>query len=366
MGKTIVYIVLLGFLGFGVYYFLIRSNDSLYNEPDANFSFKDTSVIGKIFLVETNGQSILVERNEGENWILNKQYPAMPVQLVNILTCLKLQTAFKPVSARDHDRVIKLLAGLSTKVEVYDRKGNKMRSFYVAGQGPNYHGSYMIMEGAKQAYLVEIPGFEGYLTPRYSTELNDWRSRSVFSLTPDSISSISVNYPSEPLNSFTVKNDNGKHTVTIAPELSSSFNKLNEKRVNDYLSFFKRINAEGNLNGTPGLDTSIGNAILRCKMEVTATSGKRTALDIYWIDQNSMKVSLADQTSTDPNNRPKDVERMYAVNQTTKDTLLIQALMFEKLFRVSYEFYQDGSEQQPVRPQILPLNKKKAPINYAK
>ncbi len=90
---------------------------------------------------------------------------------------------------------------------------NKMRSFYVAGQGPNYHGSYMILENADKPYLVEIQGFDGYLSPRYSTDLNEWRSRAVFALAPKDIRSIRVEYPSEMLNSFTIENASTKPTT---------------------------------------------------------------------------------------------------------------------------------------------------------
>lgn len=344
MGKTLVYVVLLGFLGFGVYYFLLRDSEGLYKEKDANFTFRDTGNIGKIFLVQNNGESILVERNETNNWIVNKQYPAMRIQIVNILTCLKLQSAFAPVAEREHDRVIKLLAGLGTKVEVYDRKGTKLRSFFVAGQGPNFHGSYMIIENSQHPYLVEIQGFEGYLTPRYSTDLNDWRSRLIFDSPADSIAGISVTYPSEQASSFSIKNDIGTPQILVKEELKSELKEPNTKRIKDYLDFFTNINAEGYLNGVEGLDSMVRNAQIRCKMVVTSKSGANTSLDIYWMDIKDKDKSLIDQTSTDPNHRPVDVERMYAINQNSKDTLLIQTRTFDKLLRRGYEFYQ---QKQP-------------------
>jgi hypothetical protein len=347
MGKSLVYITILCVLGFGVYYFLIRDQDALYQEKEANFTFKDTAAIGKIFLVDNEGNSILVERGSDNQWVLNKKYPVMPVQILNILTCLYMQTAFTPVAEREHDRVVKLLSGLATKVEVYDRKGNKIRAFYVAGQGPNYHGSYMILENAQQPYLVEIPGFEGYLTPRYSTDFKEWRSRKVFDLAADSIESVSIQYPGEPLSSFTVKNTSGKPEIVFDPALKSSLVELNMQRANDYLNFFKQINAEGYLNGSENLDSVIQNARIRCKMSVAQKTGQTTVLDIYWIDREKYNGA---QTSTDPTNRPTDVDRLYAVNQSSGDTLLIQMRTFEKFFRRSYEFYQ--KEQPNTRANI--------------
>lgn len=367
MGKTLVYIALLGILGFGVYYFLFRNSEGLYQEKEANFTFKDTASIGKIFLVESDGASILVERGASNQWIVNKKYPAMPIQMVNILTCLRLQTALTPVSEKDHDKVVKMLAGMGTKVEVYDRQGSKIRTFYVAGQGPNYHGSFMILEGADQPYLVEVPGFEGYLTPRYATELNEWRSRSVFNYTAQELASVSVSYPDEPLNSFTVNNSSSGPHVALHPELAASLKEQNDERVRSYMDFFTNINAEGYLNGVADMDSIIRSSVLRCKITVTPKKGNETALDIYWVDISEKHKSMLDQTSTDPKHRPTDVDRLYAVNLSTHDTLLIQRQTFDKLFRSGFEFFQkDDPAQRPRQPNITPLNKKKAPINYVK
>jgi hypothetical protein len=336
MGKTLVYLSLFGILGFGVYYFFFKNSDGLFQEKEANFSFKDTSAIGKIFLVENDGTSILLERNDFDVWTINKKYPAMKLQVVNILTCLKLQTAFSPVGDKEFDRVIKLLAGLATKVEVYDRQGNKMRSFYVAGQGPNYHGSYMIQENAKQPYLVDIPGFDGYLTPRYTTQLNDWRSRTLIDLKSSEISFLEIQYPNDSINSFKINN------IPKVPELISSFQnkgaKVNMRRVLSYLDFFKLVNAEGYLNGSEGMDSIIASSKLRCKMLVNSKKNELVELDLYWItsEEGTEEEKL-------PSGVPASAERLYCVNKTTSDTLLVQigpGRTFQRLIQNGSVFFQ--------------------------
>lgn len=355
MGKTLIYFLLALILGVGVYFFVLRNNEDLYQEAEANFTIRDTASVGKIFLVQNNGESILLERGAENVWMVNKKYPAMPVQILNILTCMKMQTAHAPVGEKEHDRVIKLLAGLSTKVEVYNREGQKIRSFYVAGQGANYHGSYMILEHAQQPYLVEIVGFQGYLTPRYTTDLNDWRSREVFHVLADSIKSISVQYPSEMLNSFTINNSGASPQLEYDPQLKAIFTQMNMTRVKSYLDFFKEINAESFLNGVEGMDSTIRKSKLRCTMTLTKKSGVTTTLDIYWIDINKYRKDLSDQTTSDSTKRPMNVDRLYAVNQTSHDTILIQARTFEPLFRRSYEFYQaEDAEAPQQKPQARP------------
>lgn len=367
MKKTLVYVAILAIMGFGVYWFFFRNSDNLYQSKDADFGFRDTAAIGKIFLAETDGQSILLERDKNNSWTVNKTFPAMRIQVLNILTCLNKQTALVPVPERDYERVIKMLAGLGVKVEIYNREGEKIRCFYVAGQGPNYHGSYMLMEGSQQPYLVEIRGFEGYLTPRYSTDIADWRSRVIFDAADHEIKSFSVNYPEEPLNSFTIDNGVSPASLKIDPELSATMKDVHQGRVNVFLTLFKNVNAEGFLDGVPHLDSIIAHSKIRAHVNLQLKSGQEKDLDFYWIDEKDQYENLRDQTATDPTQRPTDVERMYMVDLQAKDTVLVQRLTFEKFFRRAYEFYLSAPEPaNSKQAPKTPLNTKKAPINYVK
>ncbi len=335
MGKTLVYLVLLVVLGFGVYYFIFKENDALYNDKEAAFTFRDTAAIGRIFLVNTQGESILLDRKSPSLWQLNQHYIAMPIQIKNILTCLKLQSPLKPVADVDYDRVIKLLAGLGVKVELYNLKHEKIAAFTVAGQGPNYHGSYMLMEGASTPYLVEIPGFDGYLSPRFTVELNDWRSRAMIQWPTDSIAQIAVQYAAphqQDTYTFTLQNG-ALQCTTDAAFAKNNTKELNQRRAWEYLGFFKDINAEGFLNGSIGLDTAVANAKLRCNLFLKSKSGEEKNYNLYWIPtKNSSNVEI--------DGAPKDIERLYAIDLVNKDTLLVQARTFDKLLRKAHEFYE--------------------------
>ena len=351
MGKTWIYLAVVAILGLGVYFLLFRENNGLYSERDANFTVSDTAAIGKVFLVQSDGSSILLERKPS-GWIVNNKYEVIPIQIVNLLTCLKMQTALTPVAKREHDAVIQMLAALATKVEVYDKTGKKIRVFYVAGQGPNYHGSYMLMEGAEQPYLVEVPGFGGYLTPRFTTDINDWRARLIFNLPPDSIRSVKVDYDGEPLSSFEVINQDKQLTVKADPQVQPVLKDLNEPKTKAYLDFFKNVYCEGYANGAEDIDSLISHTQRRCRLSVTSAAGKQKSLDIYWMDiTRRSKSSLQPQTISDPSNRPKDVDRLYAIDLNAHDTMIIQSVTFDKILRRSYEFYTPDEDSAKINRQ---------------
>lgn len=361
MNKTIVYIAVLAFLGFGVYYFLFRHSDGLYSERDANFTITDTGSVQRIFMVQNDGQSVLLERSAVPGkWTVNKKYDAMGVQVYNVLTCLYKQTAFAPVSEKDHDRVIKLLAGLAVKVEVYNKKGDKIRSFYVGGEGPNYHGSFMMMDGSTTPYLVEVPGFKGYLSPRFSTDIKDWRSRLVFNLTPDSIQSVKIDYAGEPLSSFVLKKDKEKIDVVLDPQMQGTVKNLNKHRTDDYITFFQNVNCEGYLNGSTDMSSDdIRKDNKRCSVALTSTSGHVDMVDFYWMDINKRSKNMNQDTTVQSNRY--DADRMYAINTVTNDTMLVQFRTFEKLFRRGYEFYSPDDKNEPVKPEPRPAPIKPRP-----
>jgi hypothetical protein len=171
--------------------------------------------------------------------------------------------------------------------------------------------------------------------------LNDWRSRAQIELPADSIASISLQYSNQPLNSFLLKNIKGGLEMIVDPGVKSKFPQFNTKRAIAYLDFFKLVNAEGYLNGSEGLDTLISNAPLRCKLDIVKTNGQTIDLDLYWVDKTDEALHSEENTATQKDN-PSKVDRMYAVNHGTHDTLLVQMRSFEKLLRSSTDFYQSA------------------------
>ncbi|HRO43250.1 MAG TPA: DUF4340 domain-containing protein [Flavipsychrobacter sp.] len=347
MGKTISYLLLLAILGAGVYYFVFSDRD-IFSKSEAAFTVKDTSALGKIFLAKTSGENITLQRTDS-GWIVNGKYKARKGTLDNLLRTLKLQQPLYPVAENLHNSVIKTLAGSSIKVELYDRDGDKINTFYVGGSAYNFSGTYMLQEGASRPYVVQIPNFHGFLTPNYATDFDDWRDRSVINLQPEEVKSFSIQYISEPLNSFTIDYSSEKPKVNIDPSLT--FGKpLNERRAKVYQKYFTDIYAEGYLNGVPEIDSTIASVPKFCIMEVEAKNGWKQRIEIFKMPLNKRSKNLASADEGD-----YDIDRFYGVINNSKDTVLLQAFTFDKFFRRAYEFYE---EDQTTEMMGLPQNKK--------
>ena len=359
MRKTLVYFVILAVLCCGVYYFLFAKKESAYSMDEAGFTVKDTAAIGKIFIAGPDGNSVLVERTDS-GWVVDKKYKALKGTINVLLKVLTQQAPLYPVPRSLHNTVVTTLAGGGIKVELDNRKGEKMRVFYIGGEATDFNGSYMLMEGAKQPYLVNVPGFQGYLAPYYSYKLGDWRDRTVFDLKPDQIKSISVQYPELPVNSFVIRQENGKAILDANKELASSY-ALNQHRVNSYVKFFENVNCEGYITSDNTMDSLLRVMPKHAVVDLTSIKGEQRHLDVYWMPISRKSKNLTAIAPEVPDNK-YDAERFFAVENNYKDTIMIQVNTFNKIFRKAYEFYQPDPVPDTSRPaavQVLPKAVKK-------
>ncbi|MCD6013327.1 MAG: hypothetical protein K0Q79_3189 [Flavipsychrobacter sp.] len=345
MKKTVLYLVILLILGFGVYYFLIKPDSTGYSQSEAGFTVKDTSAIGKIFLVSPDGESILVERTDS-GWMVNKQYKALPSTLNLLLKTFVQQAALYPVTKNALDNAIKIMATDHIKTEIYDRAGKKITSFYVGGAAVNNTGTNMLMEGAETPYVVHITSFNGALTPRYTTRITDWRDRTIFNMPPEEIKSVSVKYIEKPINSFEIVRDGENVTINADPRIVKHLDSPNYRRARVFLKYFTNVNCEGYLNGLPDNDTTIKTAPRYCTIELNGLHGQHQSVDIYWMAINKRSKNLTVSNPYVPDGY--DADRLYAIINNYKDTVLIQQWAFRNIFHNAYEFFQkDGTTSIP-------------------
>jgi hypothetical protein len=337
MSKTLLYLAILAILGFGVWFFLFSDKSgTLFRSSDAAFTIRDTASVGKIFLSHNGtGKSVTLER-KGDAWVVDGKHPALPSMVRSLLATLYLQEAKHPATEDIREGIIRNLAGAGIKVEVYNKNGDKMRSFYVGGELAGFTGTAMLMEGSERPYVVNIPGFEGYLTTRFTPELKYWKDRLVFDIAPEQITSVSVRYAQEPLNSFTLTQQNGKLSVALDPSLSLG-KPLNEARTRSYLKFFTKVYAEASLMDIPELDSTLRVMPQKGTIDVQGTNGyHKTATIIYYPRTERDAAVNQNPTTFEEQFNP---DRYFAVTNGGADTLSVPISSFEKIFRRGYEFY---------------------------
>lgn len=328
MKKTIIYLIAIAALSAIVYFFVLKDNQSFFQNKEANFTCKDTASISTIFLSNVDGKSIVLKKINNK-WTLNDTLTPRSDAISNLLQVLYMQQAAQPVTLNYHDEVVKDMSTNHTKVELY--KGDKKTHSFIVSRyaGPNQE-TYMLCDGAQRPYTVVIPGENRFVGILYFTDLDSWISRKLFENTGE-ITKIEVSYKDSVQYNFNCILQNGNYTITGGKTIDLP---LNTKRVNSYLKFFGEIYCLGFENEYEYKDSvlkrgrQLGTLILHKKNETPES------ITVYYKPPRQGTKGIIKI-----GNEQYDFDSFFALyNQ--KQFLIISRTMVEKMFRTYYEFYQ--------------------------
>jgi hypothetical protein len=273
-----------------------------------DFAVKDTAAVNKIFLVDKENNEILLERQNADSWTVNDQYPARE-DFVNVLleTIRRIEVA-NPVPKEKQDYVLRDMAANGVKCEIY--KNDKLaKVYYVGGVTQNNLGTYMLIENSSTPFEVFMPGFSGYLTTRYNTNINEWRERKAFHYDLNDIAEIEIEYPREEEQSFRIViqgNNDYKMEKLKSDEPVNNFDTLAIKML---VSRFKNVGFEYFIPSDkqqPKLD-SLNNEQPIQLFRVKDSDGKIRVLKCY------RRPNVKQQLDEDGKLLPYDINRLYGV-----------------------------------------------------
>ncbi|MCF8297533.1 MAG: DUF4340 domain-containing protein, partial [Saprospiraceae bacterium] len=242
--------------------FLIFKQTNTTNKSDlSNFAVSDTSNITKIFIADKQNREALLEKQTNGSWTVNKDYMAIQTNVEVLLkTILNLEVK-KPVPLVSHNSVIKRMASIATKVEIYQNVyrinflGIKLfphekltKTYYVGDATKDNMGTFMLMENSSTPYVMNLPGFNGFLSSRYSAQLKDWRDHGIFKYKLSDIKSIKIEFLEQPQESFVCINNNNQ-SFSIKSLVDDKFlDSYDTLKVLDFISSFRDIRFETLLN----------------------------------------------------------------------------------------------------------------------
>jgi hypothetical protein len=317
--------------------YLIFSNTSSSNRKElTDFSIPDTASITKFFIADRGGHNVTLERQADKTWTVDGKYPARQEGIDLLMdVCMKIKVRTHVAKAA-YNNIIKELASTGIKCEIYQNKNSKpSKVYYVGGSTQDVLGTYMMQENSSVPFIMEIPGFNGYLTPRYSAIEKDWRNTAVFSYKPEEIKSVLVVYTNSPEKSFLLEH-NGNSFSVISPSTKQAIQQVDTVRAINYLADFRNLHFESwDADYTEQQQDSLFNATPSAVITVTGVNGKKTELKVY--PKPVTKKSLAQMDSTG-NTLKFDLDRMYAFVDNKKELFTIQQYSFGKIFASFSDF----------------------------
>lgn len=309
---------------------IMDKKDFTIDKELRDFSVKDTSTVNKIFMVEKSNNKVLLEKKDGVWWV-NDKFKAREDAIYTLLKTLYRMDVKSPVPKSAHNSIIKRLATESIKVEIY-QNNELSKVIYVGGATSNHFGTYMMLEGSDVAFVVHIPGFNGYLSTRFFTDENLWRSTKVFDYNYNEISTVSVTDPSQPEKSYMVSNNGDNRFDLKLLKENRKIENFDTLEVKTYLAYFKSIAYQSLL---PDYDKRIMDSI------ITSTPYFIIELTDIYETTTTVKAFLMPATydAYDPegNRLSYDPNVMYALINN-KDFVTIQFYVFDPLFKEFEDF----------------------------
>lgn len=296
---------------------------------DRNFKVEKEEEIYKIFLARRDSFTTTLER-QGNHWVVNGKYKARPNAMHNILEAVtKLELKYVPPKAA-YQNIIREMAARGIKVELYDKAGKLLKSYYVGGVTADARGTYMLMEGSEQPMVMGLPNMDGQIRTRYEMVGDDWRDRTVFGYKADDIQAVSIEYPTNRSQSFKLeRTDNGFVVQPFYDNQLRINQPLDKASVEAFLVNFENLVAENFINDQPNkeeLDKLLPFAI------VSVTDKTGTERKVKFTPKYRINAATGD--------RKTDIVERYYLFVNNGDLMLGQHRVFGRIFWAYSAFFQ--------------------------
>ncbi|MBC8320005.1 MAG: hypothetical protein H8E34_04710 [Bacteroidetes bacterium] len=330
-------------------WFVMKNDSSTLQESESEFAINDTASVTKIFMADKQTNSVLLERTS-DGWLLDSKYKTNTKVVDFLLETMHRIRVKSPVPIAARDNIIKRMASIGIKVEIYQdayriNLFDKIKLFpyemlakvyYVGDVTPNNLGTYMLIEDAEHPYVTHIPGFRGFLTPRYSPIPDDWKSHQVFKHTLSDIKNVSVEFIEFPEESFMVditSSDGGYNLRKLQD--SNNVSRFDTLRLLNFLTSFSDLRYESRLNNimSPIIIDSIVNS--PAMFEITLIDNKNNTTCVTAFNKKALSKKIKDEAYFKL--IPDDRDRFYALINYGEDFVLMQYYTFDKvLYPLSY------------------------------
>lgn len=322
---------------------VINNRKSTMSRYETEFAINDTASVSKIFIANKSGKSVKLVREGVDKWQLNDKYEATVENVTLLLAAMKSIRVYSPIPKAAHNNMVKRMATASTKVEIYqnvhfiDFWGMKLfpyekctRTYYMGDPTMDNSGNFMMMEDAKHIFIVSLPGFRGFISPRYSFLEEDWRDHTVFRSKLSQIKEVKYELMETPKESFKIVALGNRRFDLVRLSDNTTAPQYDTAKVIDQLSLYRSLKYEA---AVLDMDPVKKDSIIRHNLfqitTLTEASGKITKVKMYRmpelliLDQSDMNIVQMDYSR----------EKFYIVINDAKEMQIAQYFVFERLLQ---------------------------------
>lgn len=317
---------------------------------EQDYHIEDISSVCRVYISDKENNNVLLERNDADStWLVDGKYEASQPMVDLMLETLHTMRIRQQVNKNAVSNVIKRISTSSVKVEVYQRKpfinwfGGRLQLFprtkltttyFIGFETQDQMASHIYRKGDKLPYIIHIPGFRGFLAPRFPTAATAWRSHRIAAVDIKHLSRVELTIPACPEESFAIyrEGDDFRMELTSPRRPIDGFDTM---RVAQLLSSFTNLNFDEYASAVPNAnpDSSLAQAP-RAILRITDTDGNTHEVKTYIKYQNpDDHRAMPDESMYEM----FDVNRLYAIVDNT-DTVLIQYYIFDNILQPASYF----------------------------
>ncbi|OYU96965.1 MAG: hypothetical protein CFE21_01365 [Bacteroidetes bacterium B1(2017)] len=295
----------------------------------ADFSISDTNLVTKIFMANKQGQTVLLERTPQNQWLVNHSIVADEFKIKLLLGTLHDMQIQMPIPPSMHNTAIGILATQGIKTEIY--AGDKiLKTIYVGSETPDKTGTFMMLEGDEKTYSIHIPGFVGFLTPRFFLSEIKWRSKLIYDVKAEDIAELQIQYPTNPEESFTYNAASYLPGHTILNNAGNPM-AVDTMQVHLLLHSFEQKYAEGFYDDSTYTKTerdSLFKLTPYCSIRLKQKNGAELNMALY---NKPIGDKTKDRYDEKGNERTIDPEKFYAKLSTIEQIASVQEYAFRRI-----------------------------------
>lgn len=316
-------------------YFLNNRKLNTYNEAKTNFATAEIEKVQMIYLADKNKNFVKLSHRGDNEWMVNDQYLARKDAMKTILITLQNLRIKSSINSKTFNSVVGTIAAQGIKCELYFDSTSKepTKVIYIGSPTPDNLGTYMMLANSNSPYIMELPGFNGYLSGRFSTRAEDWRDPSIFRCKLQNISSVSIDYPFNQEQSFKIDVGNGQYKIQNATGIVQN---LDSNQAQNYLSYYGYLTYEGRDNTLSSKEQdSLSKATPLIIINLIQKNGSSITVPFY-----KRKVGKASLAQFDEAGKPLiyDVDRLFALINNKKELVSVQQYQWGKIFRKFQDF----------------------------
>lgn len=182
-----------------------RSNDRQFAYPD----FED---VERIFIADRKGHQVNLTRGGITGWLADGQ-PANDNVLKNLITVLKAVDIRTLPTRKAIPNMIRVLATEGIRVQLFDDDNRELRDYYIGGATHDELGTFAIMDGSENPYVVHLPNFTGNIRTRFNHWGDEWRDRIYFRVDPEKVTRFRIEYPRQQGESFQLTKEGARYLL---------------------------------------------------------------------------------------------------------------------------------------------------------